>query len=225
MPLFNNISVISLQSVLLVDETGPGVPRENHWPVASHWQTLSHNIGLSTPRHERVRTHKVSGDRHWLHKSNYHTITTTHKLYIYLYKDIHKNKKNNYLYYLYIVLLYSYNYYPIKIIHDITWSYFIISVWYNSFITKKLKYVHRHPTITVHLITPKTPHYFYPIVHCSSDWMGLHTQFHISQQFTISRYATIPWTTAFLPIHKNFLRVENTGNKLYFKLLWVILGC
>jgi len=32
---FNNISVISWQSVLLVEETrGPG---ENHWPVASHW--------------------------------------------------------------------------------------------------------------------------------------------------------------------------------------------
>jgi len=30
---FNNISVISWQSVLLVEETG--VPRENHWPVAS----------------------------------------------------------------------------------------------------------------------------------------------------------------------------------------------
>jgi hypothetical protein len=30
-----------------------GVPRENHRPVASHWQTLSHNVVLSTPRHER----------------------------------------------------------------------------------------------------------------------------------------------------------------------------
>ena len=32
---FNNISVISCRSVLLVEETG--VPRENHWPVGSHW--------------------------------------------------------------------------------------------------------------------------------------------------------------------------------------------
>jgi hypothetical protein len=31
---FNNISAISLRSVLLVDETG--VPRENHQPAASH---------------------------------------------------------------------------------------------------------------------------------------------------------------------------------------------
>jgi hypothetical protein len=31
---FNNISVISLQSVLLVEETG--VPRETHRPAASH---------------------------------------------------------------------------------------------------------------------------------------------------------------------------------------------
>jgi hypothetical protein len=31
---FNNISVISLWSVLLVEETG--VPRENHRPAASH---------------------------------------------------------------------------------------------------------------------------------------------------------------------------------------------
>jgi hypothetical protein len=35
---FNNISVISWWSVLLVEETG--VPGENHRPVASHWQTL-----------------------------------------------------------------------------------------------------------------------------------------------------------------------------------------
>ena len=35
---FNNISAISWQSVLLVEETV--VPRENHWPAARHWQTL-----------------------------------------------------------------------------------------------------------------------------------------------------------------------------------------
>jgi len=32
---FNNISVISWRSVLLIEETG--VPGENHRPVASHW--------------------------------------------------------------------------------------------------------------------------------------------------------------------------------------------
>jgi len=29
------------------------VPGENHWPAASHLQTLSHNIVSSTPRHEQ----------------------------------------------------------------------------------------------------------------------------------------------------------------------------
>jgi hypothetical protein len=47
----NNISVISWRSVLLVEETG--VPGENHRPVASHGQTLSHNVIYSTLRHER----------------------------------------------------------------------------------------------------------------------------------------------------------------------------
>jgi len=46
---FNNISVISWRSVLLVEETG--VLGENHRPVTSHWQTLSHNVVSSTPRH------------------------------------------------------------------------------------------------------------------------------------------------------------------------------
>jgi len=47
---FNNISVISWRSVLLVEETG--VPEQNHRPTASHWQTLSHIVVSSTPRHE-----------------------------------------------------------------------------------------------------------------------------------------------------------------------------
>jgi hypothetical protein len=41
-PTFNNISVISLRSVLLVEEIG--VPGENHRPAASHLQTLSHKV-------------------------------------------------------------------------------------------------------------------------------------------------------------------------------------
>jgi hypothetical protein len=34
-------------------EKETGVPGENHRPVASHWQTLSHNIVSSTPHHEQ----------------------------------------------------------------------------------------------------------------------------------------------------------------------------
>jgi hypothetical protein len=30
-----------------------GVPSENHWPDASHWQTLSHNVVSNTTRHEQ----------------------------------------------------------------------------------------------------------------------------------------------------------------------------
>ena len=48
---FNNISVISWLSVLLVEETG--VPGEKHRPAVSYRQTLSHNVVSSTPRHER----------------------------------------------------------------------------------------------------------------------------------------------------------------------------
>jgi hypothetical protein len=55
---FNNISVISWRSVLLVEVIR--VPGESHRPVASRWKTLSHNVVSSTPH--------LSGDRHWLHR-------------------------------------------------------------------------------------------------------------------------------------------------------------
>ena len=48
---FNDISAILWQSVLLGEETG--VPKEYHQPAASHWQTLSYNVVLSTPWPDR----------------------------------------------------------------------------------------------------------------------------------------------------------------------------
>ena len=51
----HNISNISWQSVLLVEESG--VPRENQQPVVSHLQTLSHNVVSSTPRLSGIKTH------------------------------------------------------------------------------------------------------------------------------------------------------------------------
>ena len=55
---FNNISVISWRSALLVEETG--VPRENYRPAASHWQTVSHTVVWSTPLLSGIRTHNVA---------------------------------------------------------------------------------------------------------------------------------------------------------------------
>jgi len=55
---FNNISVIWWRSVLLVEETG--VPGENHRPVASHWQSLSHNIEYTSPGRDSNSQHKCS---------------------------------------------------------------------------------------------------------------------------------------------------------------------
>jgi hypothetical protein len=64
---FNNISFI----FVVVSFIGGG-NRKNHRPVASHRQTLSHNVVSSTPRHERD-----SNSQQGSCKSNNHTITIT----------------------------------------------------------------------------------------------------------------------------------------------------
>jgi hypothetical protein len=59
---FNNISVISWRSVLLVGETR--VLGENHRPVSGHWQTWSHNVVSSAPHLSGIPAHNFSGDRY-----------------------------------------------------------------------------------------------------------------------------------------------------------------
>ena len=64
---FNNISAI------LMEETG--VFGENLRPVASHWQTLSHNVVYLALI--EIRTHNISGDGYGLHWLMYITMTAT----------------------------------------------------------------------------------------------------------------------------------------------------
>ena len=66
---FNNISVISWWSTLLVEETG--VTRENHRPAASHWQTLSHNDGSTNIAMSGIRNRNFRlGELYELVKKN-----------------------------------------------------------------------------------------------------------------------------------------------------------
>jgi hypothetical protein len=65
---FNTISVMSWRTVLLVEETG--VPWENHWPIASHRQTLSHNVVHLTLIEIWTHITVISGDRHWFYENH-----------------------------------------------------------------------------------------------------------------------------------------------------------
>ena len=94
---FNNISIISCQSVLMVEATAVShciifnmmkeaitwqkqkVPWENNWPATSHWQTLSHNdmlYGVHLAWTEFELTSVISTDCIGSYKSNYHATTT-----------------------------------------------------------------------------------------------------------------------------------------------------
>ena len=68
---FNNITVISWRSVLLVEETGGS--GENHRHVASHWQTLSHTV-VHHAWFELTTSVVICTDYIGSCKSNYHTI-------------------------------------------------------------------------------------------------------------------------------------------------------
>ena len=89
---FNNISVISWRSAVLVEETG-----EKHRPTASHWQTLSHiiyhmmlyQVHIAWAGFERTVLVVIGTDSIGSHKSNYQTITTTTS------QDININTNNN----------------------------------------------------------------------------------------------------------------------------------
>ena len=56
---FNDISVISRRSILLVEETR--VPRENHPSATNHGHTSSHNVVSNAPRREGVRGRGLGG--------------------------------------------------------------------------------------------------------------------------------------------------------------------
>ena len=72
----NSISVVSWRSVLLVDKIGG--PGENHRPVASYWQTWSHNVvHLAWSRFVLATSVLIGTDCIGSCKSNYHTITAT----------------------------------------------------------------------------------------------------------------------------------------------------
>jgi hypothetical protein len=72
------------------------VPGENHWPAASHWQFLSHNVVSSTPHHEQCST---------IHTSSHLPLASKETFFTYVTSQI--NKDSN-LYYEIPICIYLY---------------------------------------------------------------------------------------------------------------------
>ena len=76
--------LMPLSTIVQLYRGGTG---ENHWPVTSHWQTLSHNVVPSTQGHlvwagfELTMSVVIDTDCIVSYKSNYYTITTTTTFY------------------------------------------------------------------------------------------------------------------------------------------------
>ena len=89
---FNNILVISWLSILLVVEI-----REKHWPAAIQWQYLSHNVLLSTLRHEWD-----SSSQHqlitWVVINPYYYTLTTTMLCNMIYKRCHLESRQYFVF-------------------------------------------------------------------------------------------------------------------------------
>ena len=78
-------SYISWRSVLLVEETE--VSGENHRPVASHWQTLSHNAVSSTSKIERLKKRVIEFEE----GRTMHTISDLN--IVHFYKQVYNSNK------------------------------------------------------------------------------------------------------------------------------------
>ena len=62
-----------LQAIQSLNQIGISETIENHWPVTSHRQTLSHNVVSGTSRHEQGSNFSYTGS----FKSSYHAIMTS----------------------------------------------------------------------------------------------------------------------------------------------------
>ena len=99
----------------------PEDPGENHRPVASHWQTLLHNV-VHLPL-IKIRPHNVTVDCIGSCKSNYHTISTTMAPYLFV------NISPYTCIFIHVIISYSFKFLSVKF-----WQYQLSSP--NSFILK-----------------------------------------------------------------------------------------